>query len=76
VLDFLATIAERGTTDEEKLQTPGDLADWALESGLTTGRPSVSAARLAGAIDLRGGGVPTARRGHRRRSAAPGGQRW
>jgi predicted RNA-binding Zn ribbon-like protein len=53
VLDFLATIAERGTTDEEKLQTPGDLADWALESGLTTDRPSVSAALLAGAIDLR-----------------------
>ncbi len=53
VLDFLATIAERGTTDEEKLQTPGDLADWALKSGLATHRPAVSAAQLAGAIDLR-----------------------
>lgn len=53
VLDFLATIAERGTTDEEKLEAPCDLADWALESALTTGRPTVSAAQLAAAIDLR-----------------------
>lgn len=53
VLDFLATIAERGTTREEKLQRPGDLADWALESGIVTKRPAVSAAQLAGAIELR-----------------------
>jgi predicted RNA-binding Zn ribbon-like protein len=53
VLDFLATIAERGTTDEEKLQAPGDLADWALQSGLTTAAPKVTAAQLAAAIELR-----------------------
>src|SRR6188472_2143067 len=35
VLDFLATIAERGTTDEEKLRAPRDLAEWAAQSGLT-----------------------------------------
>lgn len=53
VLDFLATLAERGTTHEEKLQRPGDLADWAVESGIVTKRPAVSAAQLAGAIELR-----------------------
>lgn len=53
VLDFLSTIAERGTTDEEKLQSPDDLADWALESGLTTERPRVSERQVAAAIELR-----------------------
>jgi predicted RNA-binding Zn ribbon-like protein len=53
VLDFLATLAERGTTQEEKLQRPDDLADWAVESGIVSTRPTVSAARLAGAIELR-----------------------
>jgi predicted RNA-binding Zn ribbon-like protein len=53
VLDFLATIAERGTTDEEKLQTPGDLAEWASESGLTDEGLTVTADELATAIELR-----------------------
>jgi predicted RNA-binding Zn ribbon-like protein len=53
VLDFLATIAERGTTDEEKLRGPSDLADWAVESGIVSKRPAVSASQLAGAIALR-----------------------
>jgi predicted RNA-binding Zn ribbon-like protein len=33
-LDFVATVAERGSTDEEKLQTPADLIDWARQSGV------------------------------------------
>ena len=33
-LDFVATVAERGTTHEEKLQTPADLLDWARQSGV------------------------------------------
>ncbi len=33
-LDFVATVAERGSTDEEKLQTPADLLDWARQSGV------------------------------------------
>lgn len=53
VLDFLATIAERGTTDEENLQHPGDLADWALHAGITTDRPAVSSTQLTAAIDVR-----------------------
>jgi predicted RNA-binding Zn ribbon-like protein len=53
VLDFLATIAERGTTDEEKLQRPGDLAEWCLQSGITSASPAVTSAELAAAIDVR-----------------------
>jgi predicted RNA-binding Zn ribbon-like protein len=53
VLDFLATIAERGTTDEEKLGTPGDLADWAVQAGIVGARPAVRVAQLAAAIELR-----------------------
>jgi predicted RNA-binding Zn ribbon-like protein len=33
-LDFVATIAERGTTDQEMLQTPAELVDWARQSGV------------------------------------------
>jgi predicted RNA-binding Zn ribbon-like protein len=53
VLDFLATIAERGTTDEEKLRTPGDLAEWAKQSRLTDEVVTVTAEELAAAIELR-----------------------
>jgi predicted RNA-binding Zn ribbon-like protein len=53
VLDFLATIAERGTTDEEKLARPGDLADWVAEAGLADGRVAVSRTQLEQAIELR-----------------------
>jgi predicted RNA-binding Zn ribbon-like protein len=52
-LDFLATIAERGTTDEEKLRRPQDLAAWVGESRLVDGRVRVSAAQLEHAIALR-----------------------
>jgi predicted RNA-binding Zn ribbon-like protein len=53
VLDFLATIAERGTTDEEKLRTPSDLAEWARQSGLTDEGLTVTADELVVAIELR-----------------------
>ena len=53
VLDFLATIAERGTTDEEKLQAPGDLAAWVAESGLVSAPVAVSVDQLAAAVRLR-----------------------
>ncbi|HST64914.1 MAG TPA: ABATE domain-containing protein [Mycobacteriales bacterium] len=33
-LDFVATVAERGTTDLELLRTPADLVEWIRESGL------------------------------------------
>ena len=53
MLDFLATIAERGTTDEEKLQRPADLAAWAAESRITTEPVAVSADQLTHAIAVR-----------------------
>jgi predicted RNA-binding Zn ribbon-like protein len=53
VLDFLATLAERGTSDEEQLRTPGDLAAWAVQSGLTTAPGEVDAEGLASAVALR-----------------------
>ena len=53
MLDFLATIAARGTVDDEKLQHADDLANWSLESRITTDRPAVSGTQLAAAIELR-----------------------
>lgn len=53
VLDFLATLAERGTTDEEKLASPDDLAAWVAESGIASDRVEVSAAQLGAARALR-----------------------
>ena len=34
VLDYLSTIAERGTSDDEKLRSEQDLADWIGQSGI------------------------------------------
>src|SRR4029453_8711238 len=34
VLDFLSTVAARGTSDEEKLRSEKDLADWIKQSGI------------------------------------------
>lgn len=34
VLDFLPTLAARGTAEEEKLRDPDDLATWVRESGI------------------------------------------
>lgn len=53
VLDFVATVAERGTTDEEKLQVPDDLARWVAGSGLLDAAPEVTGAALVRARALR-----------------------
>ena len=42
VLDFLSTVAERGTRDEEKLQSEQDLADWIEQSGIVDTAPPVT----------------------------------
>jgi predicted RNA-binding Zn ribbon-like protein len=42
VLDFLSTIAERGSRDEEKLQSGQDLADWIEQSGIVDALPPVT----------------------------------
>ena len=46
VLDFVATVAERGRTDEEKLLAPADLAAWVRGCGL------VDDVRALGPADL------------------------
>jgi predicted RNA-binding Zn ribbon-like protein len=53
VLDFLPTLAARGTANEEKLATEQDLADWAVESGLVDETPDVGRADLERARGLR-----------------------
>ncbi len=53
VLDYAATIAERGTTDDEKLRRPEDFAAWAVEAGLVSEPPEVTGRQLAVAIELR-----------------------
>lgn len=53
VLDFLPTLAARGTVDEEKLRTEQDLADWSVESGLVDVAPEVTPADLERARVLR-----------------------
>ncbi len=53
VLDFVATVAERGTTDVEHLDTPADLADWVEQSGLLDQRPTVASTDLARAREVR-----------------------
>jgi predicted RNA-binding Zn ribbon-like protein len=45
-LDFLATLAGRGTVDEERLQTPQDLTDWIAESGIVDSAPPVDQSDL------------------------------
>ena len=42
VLDYLSTIAERGTSDEEKLESEQDLADWIVQSGIVDTAPPVT----------------------------------
>src|SRR5689334_16806070 len=53
MLDFLATLAERGHTDAERLSTPRDLSDWAVRSGIVERPPRVDGAALRRAIDVR-----------------------
>lgn len=52
-LDFLPTMAGRGSVDEEKLPTPGDLATWIVESGILDAAPPIDAADLERARALR-----------------------
>lgn len=52
-LDFVATVAERATTDEEKLVTPRDLGDFVQQSDLVEGRLTVTDRDLRRAKDLR-----------------------
>jgi predicted RNA-binding Zn ribbon-like protein len=53
VLDFVPTIAERGASEEEKLQCEQDLADWIEESGIVETAPPVTPEDLEGAKALR-----------------------
>ena len=53
VLDFLATVAERGTTDLEYLRRPEDLAAWAVEARVLSEPVPVTPGELAGAVALR-----------------------
>ena len=53
VLDFVATVAERRTANEEKLRNPADLADWVTQSGLVDHPPIVTTRQLEHARRLR-----------------------
>jgi predicted RNA-binding Zn ribbon-like protein len=53
VLDFVATISERGRTNEEKLQTPADLAQWVSQSRIVDDRLSLGDADLQHARRVR-----------------------
>jgi predicted RNA-binding Zn ribbon-like protein len=52
-LDYVATVAERGTTDLEHLAAPADLADWIAAARLMDPPPRVDPAGLARAKQLR-----------------------
>jgi predicted RNA-binding Zn ribbon-like protein len=52
-LDFVATVAERGTTDLDALQSPDDLAAWVRQSGLVTSLEPVTADDLRQARSVR-----------------------
>jgi predicted RNA-binding Zn ribbon-like protein len=47
VLDFIATLAERGTTDEERLRSPTDLVSWIAQSRLVDTKVEVRPEQLA-----------------------------
>jgi predicted RNA-binding Zn ribbon-like protein len=53
VLDFLSTVAERGTSDEEKLRSEKDLADWIKQSGIVDTAPPVTKRALEDAKAIR-----------------------
>ena len=52
-LDYVATVAERGTTDDEHLVAPDDLAEWIAQAGIVDGPVAVTPARLVGAKAVR-----------------------
>lgn len=53
VLDFVATIAERGTTDHEMLRTPADLAEWVARSRITDDPLEPTGSELSYAVAVR-----------------------
>lgn len=53
VLDFVPTLSERGTTNEEGLRTPADLAAWIAQSRLVHNDVEVTADQLDAARELR-----------------------
>jgi predicted RNA-binding Zn ribbon-like protein len=53
VLDFVATVAERTTANEEKLRSPADLADWVTQSGIVDHPPTITTRQLEHAKQLR-----------------------
>jgi predicted RNA-binding Zn ribbon-like protein len=52
-LDFVATVAERGTTDLEELRTGSDLAAWIRQSKITDDQLTITTDRLAQTKTLR-----------------------
>jgi predicted RNA-binding Zn ribbon-like protein len=46
VLDYVATVAERGTTNEEKLRSPADLLHWSQQSGIVDDLTEITTAQL------------------------------
>jgi predicted RNA-binding Zn ribbon-like protein len=53
VLDFVATVAERGTSDLEHLRTPEDLADWVERSRLVDAPAAVTETDLTRSREVR-----------------------
>ena len=53
VLDFVGTVAERGTTDEEQLSSTAALATWFVGAGLVDEEPAVTREHLEQAQTLR-----------------------
>ena len=53
VLNFLPTLAARGSGEEEKLREPADLADWIVQSGIVDRAPHIDREDLEAAKALR-----------------------
>jgi predicted RNA-binding Zn ribbon-like protein len=52
-LDFLGTVSERGTSDQEEFLEPSDLAHWFVDAGYVSHPPTVTQQDLARATELR-----------------------
>ena len=52
-LDFIASLAERGTTDLEMLRSTGDLERWITESGIVQDQPAVTGEQMERALAVR-----------------------
>jgi len=52
-LDFLGTLKWRDGDQEELLTSPQDLASWALQAGVVTEPPRLSAAQFTALVELR-----------------------